>query len=184
MCIAVRYAEMEAPLQLIFKSRNGTAILDWSEYALLRDNVQHYLESSPGDARYDALHAVERAVDGEPSQVNALGLRRELQRAWPALAGLTLSQSAVSLRTLAFLTGCDRAPPVTGTAVAKLTGWPLPVVADEPQPLQARLATFVESLLTITARARPTDHVYIARSDAGEQPTLVRALKAGSAQFD
>lgn len=171
-------------MQLIFKSRNGTARLDWSEYALLRDNVQHYLESGPRQARYDALHAVERAVDGEPSQVNALGLRRELQRAWSALAGLTFSQSAVSLRTRALLTGCDRPPAVRGTVVAKPIGWPLPLVADDGQLLRARLATFVESLLMITARVTPTDDVYVERSDAGEQPMLAWALTADSSQFD
>jgi len=159
-------------------------MLDWSEYALLRDNVQHYLESGPEQARYDALHAVERAVDGEPSQVNALGLRNELERAWSALAGLTVAQSAVSLRTRALLTGCERAPAVRGTVVARLTGWPLPLVADDTQPLQARLATFVESLLTITARATPTDDVYVARSDAGEQSMLAWAVDANSSQFD
>lgn len=152
-------------MQLIFTSRHGTTKLDWSEYALLRDNVQHYLESGPGQTRYRELHAVERAVDGEPNQVNALALRRELQRAWSALAGLTLGQSAVSLRTRAILTGCDRAPPVRGTVVAKLTGWPLPLVGDDTQPLRLHLSNFVQSLLAITDSVAPTDDVYVTRTE-------------------
>jgi hypothetical protein len=158
-------------MELIFRSRYGTARLDWSQYALLRDNVQHYLESGPGQARFEALHAVEHAVDGEPTRVNALGLRSELQRAWAALAELALSRSAVSLRTRALLTGCDRAPLVRGTVVAKLTGWSLPLVADDAQLLRDRLAAFVEALLGLTECAVANDDVLVVRaSHTDHQP--------------
>lgn len=163
-------------MQLIFRSRQGTARLEWSEFALLRDNVQHYLESGPGQRGYDAIHVVERAVDGEPSEINALGLRQELQRAWSSLAGLALSQSAVSLRTRALLTGYHP-PLVRGTVVAKLAGWSLPLVADEAQPLRTRLAGFVEALLTITDGAAPSDDVHVERAVGGEPLMLAWALE-------
>lgn len=149
-------------MELIFESRRGIATLSWSDYALLRDNVQHYLETA-GQARYEQLHAIERAVDGEPSHLNALGLRREVRHAWAAFAGLTLAECAVSLRTRAFLTGCGCAPAVKGTVLAKLSGWPLPLDADDAQLLQARLSSFVETLLAITDRAEPADRVSVVR---------------------
>lgn len=155
-------------MQLIFKSPRGETLLDWAEYALLRDNVQHYLESGPGQKVFTALHAVERVVDGEPVSVSALELRRELQRAWSALADLKLAESAVSLRTRAILTGCERPPPVRGTVIAKHTGWSLPVEGDDQQPLRTHLASFVEALLAVTNSAAMGDRLRVGRADAGE----------------
>jgi hypothetical protein len=154
-------------MQLIFKSQTATASLDWSAYALLRDNVQHYLESRPGRSGFAALHEIERVVDGQPRSVSALALRRELQQAWSALAGLKLAQSAVSLRTRAILTGCDRPPAIRATVVARLTGWPLPVTGSDEQPLRAHLADFVEALLVVTDAATSTDDLYVTRVDWG-----------------
>jgi len=151
-------------MQLIFKSPRGETLLDWSEYALLRDNVQHYLESGPGQTAFAALHAVERVVDGVPGSVSAVGLRRELQRAWSALADLKLAESAVSLRTRAILTGCDRPPAVRGTVIARQTGWSLPVVGEDDQPLRAHIGSFVAALLTITECAATTDDVSVTRA--------------------
>ncbi|HVY25757.1 MAG TPA: hypothetical protein VHB79_04370 [Polyangiaceae bacterium] len=148
-------------MQLIFRTRSGAIRLDWCQYALFRDNVQHYLESGPGQKSFAALHAIERAVDGEPRSVSALELRREIQRAWFALANLTLAQSAVSLRTHAILTGCDPPCPFRGTVLAKHTGWSLPVVGDEDFPLRLYLAGFVAALLTITEQAATSDHVSV-----------------------
>jgi hypothetical protein len=151
-------------MQLIFRSRRGSSTIDWSEYALLRDNVQHYLESGPGRTLFAALHAVEHAVDGEARNVSALELRRELQRAWVALGDLKLEQSAVSFRTHAILTGCDQPPPVRGTVLAKVIGWPLPVVGHDEQLLRSHVANFIGALLTITERSEITDDVRVTRA--------------------
>jgi hypothetical protein len=153
-------------MQLIFKSRRGETLLDWADYALLRDNVQHYLESGPGQKVFAALHAVEQVVDGEPRSVGALELRRELQRAWSALADLKLSQSAVSLRTRAILTGCDHPPPIRGTVIARQTGWSLPIAGDDEQPLRTHIGSFVAALLVITDCAATTDDVSVRRDGA------------------
>jgi hypothetical protein len=106
---------------------HGACSLEWAHYALLRDNVQHYLESAPGAERFTALHAIERAVDGDAHYLRAVDLRREVQRAWTALGRLPLGESAVSLRTRALL-NLGRLPPfVRWTFKAKVTGWTLPV---------------------------------------------------------
>jgi hypothetical protein len=137
--------------------------VDWSQYALLRDNVQHYLESGPGQTSFTALHAVERAVDGGVAPLSALELRRELQRAWSALANMPLAESAVSLRTRAILCGLGL-PPVRGTFKANLSGWSLPVEGDAGDPLRKHLAPLVESLLALTDGVSADERVMVCRA--------------------
>jgi hypothetical protein len=151
-------------MQLVFQSRNGSRYVDWSQYALLRDNVQHYLESGPSQTSFTALHAVERAVDGGVAPLPALALRRELQRAWSALASLPLADSAVSLRTRAILCGFGL-PPVRATFNARLNGWSLPVEGDAGDPLRKHLETFVESVLALTDGVSTHDRVLVCRVD-------------------
>jgi hypothetical protein len=67
-------------MQLLFKTRNGTRCLEWAHYALLRDNVEHYLESGPAHSSFKALHGVKRAEDGDARYLHALELRREIGR--------------------------------------------------------------------------------------------------------
>lgn len=152
-------------MMIMFRTRNGTQRLEWAHYALLRDNVQHYLESGPGHTCFTALHSVERAVDGDVRYVRALDLRREVQRAWGALANLPLAESAVSLRTRALLAGEGVTPFVKGTFSAKATGWPLPVTGDESRPLRAYIGDFVETLLLLTDLVSPLDGMCVARAD-------------------
>jgi hypothetical protein len=141
-------------MQLIFKVRDSSARVDWSEYA-------HYLEGKSGQASFAALHGVERAVDGGVASLDATELRSDLTSAWATLGGLTLAESAISLRTRAILTGCARMPLVRGTVLASVSGWRLPVAGDGRQPLRKYLSDFVESVLAITAAATPTDDVYV-----------------------
>ncbi len=149
---------------LLFKTKNGTRYLEWAHYALLRDNVQHYLESGPGHASFKALHGLERAVDGEPKYLHALELRREIQLAWTALASLPLARSAISLRTRARLTGTGT-PHVRGTFDAHAQGWSLPVEDDPHQALRDVVAPFVESLLVLTDLVSQVDDLCVTRVD-------------------
>jgi hypothetical protein len=152
-------------MQLVFQSGNGSRCVAWSQYALLRDNIQHYLESGPGQPKFTALHAIERAVDGDVAPLPALELRRELQRAWSALASMPLAESAVSLRTRAILCGFGL-PPVRGTLKARLSGWSLPVEGDAGDTLHKHLRTFVESVLVLTDGVRAHDRVLVCREDS------------------
>jgi len=162
-------------MQLMFRTRNGTRCLEWAHYALLRDNVEHYLESGPEHCNFKALHGVERAEDGEVRYLRALELRREIQRAWMALSRLKLADCAISLKTHALLSGS--APPfVHGTFPAKANGWQLPIAGDESRPLAELLYDFVEALLYLTDGASPLDDLYVVgtRSEERGPPTTRR----------
>ena len=155
-------------MQLMFRTRKGTRCLEWAHYALLRDNVEHYLESGPAHSDYKALHGVERAEDGEVRYLCALELRREVQRAWMALGRLKLADSAISLKTHALLNGA--APPfVHGTFNAKANGWQLPIAGDENRPLAELLYDFVEALLYLTDGASALDDLCVARARAEDR---------------
>lgn len=148
-------------MQLMFTTKNGTRCLEWADYALLRDNVEHYLESSPARTTFKALHGVERVEDGGVRYLRALELRQEVESAVLALAPLRVGDSAISLRTHALLSGA--APPfVHGTFKAKASGWRLPVPGDESRPLAELLRDFVEDLLYLTDGASPLDDLRVA----------------------
>ena len=139
-------------MQLMFRTRNGTRCLEWAHYALLRDNVEHYLESGPEHCNFKALHGVERAEDGEVRYLRALELRREIQRAWMALSRLKLADCAISLKTHALLSGS--APPfVHGTFPAKANGWLAIVFPSLPSDFITKKAT------TIKARIGAMDRI-------------------------
>jgi hypothetical protein len=55
---------------LAIRGAHCTVRTNWSDYALLRDNVQHYLENGAPSERFTALHGIERAVG--PSELSAL----------------------------------------------------------------------------------------------------------------
>jgi hypothetical protein len=154
-------------MQLMFRTRNGTRCLEWAHYALLRDNVEHYLESGPARSDFKALHGVERAEDGDVRYLRSLELRREIQRAWMALSRLKLADCAISLKTHALLSGS--APPfVHGTFHAKASGWELPIAGDESRPLAELLYDFVEALLYLTDGASPLDDLCVVGTRAEE----------------
>ncbi len=150
-------------MKLLLRNSQQEGHVEWSQYALLRDNVQHYLEFGEPRNSFTALHTVERAVDGERRRVRAQELRHEVQHAWEALAGVTLEESAVSLRTRAIMTGCDRAPQVRGTVVARLAGWELPVQGLARQPLRDLMRDFVEVVLSLTENAGREDDLMVER---------------------
>ena len=118
-------------MQLAFRNTQGTVRTNWSEYALLRDNVQHYLENGAPSERFAALHAKERAVDGQVAVLDAARLRGEVLGAWYALKKFDLESTAVSLRTHLLLSGLLPPPRVRGTLLAARAGWSLPVTESE-----------------------------------------------------
>lgn len=148
-------------MKLRLKSGEHEQPIEWAQYALLRDNVQHYLELGRPHSSFAALHSFEGAVDGGRRTVRARELRKEVQDAWEALAGVLLEQSAVSLRTRAIMTGCEQAPQVRGTVVGRLAGWELPVQGESKQPLRELSRGFVEVVLSITENASRDDDLMV-----------------------
>lgn len=152
-------------IQLLLQGREQARRVEWSQYALMRDNVQHYLEFGQPQNSFAALHGLERAVDSGRGRIRARELRQEVQGAWDGLAGIKLEQSAVSLRTRAIMTSCDQAPQVRGTVVARLAGWELPVHGAASQPVRELLRGFVDVVLSLTEDASEDDELTVARED-------------------
>jgi hypothetical protein len=160
---------------LIEGSRGGVSI-DWSDYALLRDNVQHFLEGGHPSARFAAIHALEQAIDSGRTVVDAPRLRGEVLGACYGLRNLDLQDCAVSLRTRARLTRCNAPPLRRGTARAAATGWSLPAKSGTG-PVLEHLRRLVASLLAVTETAVDGDRI-VARRAGTRRPN--RAPRRGA----
>lgn len=125
----------------------------WNSYALIRDNVQHFVEQGAPSGRFSALHELESAVDGETCVVDATQLRREVQHAWQVLGDVPLARAAVSLRTRAIMTNCPERPAIRATAAARATGWELPVQEDENVEVRSAARAFFDAVSEATAAA-------------------------------
>lgn len=154
-------------MQLILKTRDGVRTCDWGSYALLRDNVQHFLEQRKPQARFAALHALETAVDSGEQRIDAARLRGEVLRAWSALWGRTFGEAAVSPRTHAIMTKCADEPETVETAVASETSWGLPLRADAETPIPRASGQFVNAVLSLTSSAQDGDWLEVRRVGAG-----------------
>jgi hypothetical protein len=150
---------------LAIRGAHCTVRTNWSGYALLRDNVQHYLENGAPSERFTALHGIERAVDGHFAVLDAARLRGEVLGAWFALKKLNLESSAVSLRTHLILSGSVPPPHVTGTLLATRAGWELPVTVGSEQALCKVLRPFVIAVLVVTETAVDGDKVVVSREE-------------------
>jgi hypothetical protein len=144
----------------------GSRACDWSGYALLRDNVQHFIEGGEPTERFTALHGVERAVDEGQCFVDAARLRGEVLRGWYALSRVPLEQAAVSLRTRAILTQSTEVPTANGTVPAQKIGWELPVDADGSERVAEAAKRFVTAVLAITERVVDGDRLEVRRYGA------------------
>lgn len=129
---------------------SGSRSCDWSVYALLRDNVQHFIESGRPGARFSALHAMESAVDEGESVVDALRLRAEIQRAAQALSQVRMEDAAVSLRTRAILTASAAQPSLRATVRARAVGWQLPTDPDGASRVIDAAHDFIDAVLELT----------------------------------
>jgi hypothetical protein len=140
-------------VKLFITSKTGTRICAWHSYALLRDNVQHYLERGEPDGRFPALHGIECAVDNGQHLIDASRLRGEVLRAWSALWKMKLERAAISLRTRALLTGNSHLPAIRGTVAAQQAGWELPVQGSDETPIPRAAQEFIRTVLLLTDTA-------------------------------
>jgi hypothetical protein len=163
-------------MKLLLSGRAGSCACEWSAYALLRDNVQHYIEHGQPGA-FAALHEIESAVDGERCAVGAASLRGEVLRAWYELWKVSAKDAAVSLRTRAILTGSVSKPAVRGTVHARRTDWGLPIEphGDVPVPMLAK--RFVAAVLSLTNNAVDGEVLVISRD--GAPPRFVARQGSG-----
>ena len=167
-------------MKLFIKGQAGTRVCDWESYALLRDNVQHYLEQGEPSCRFPALHGLELAVDAGAQTVDASRLRGEVLRAWCALWKVRLDEAAISLRTRAILTRNPELPDVRGTIAARQAGWALPLTAAAETPVPRAARRFIQTVLVLTKASVDGDELEI-RCVTSETPKVPGGALAGSA---
>lgn len=148
-------------MKLTFQCRSRSLSCDWKTFALLRDNVQHYIEHGIPSERFSALHAIEEAVDTGQKLLDAATLRGEVLQAWYALWKVPLEDAAVSLRTRAILTRCPDRPAVRCTIRAREVGWDLPIAAAAASPVARAASPFVEAVLAVTETAGDGDELEV-----------------------
>lgn len=150
-------------MQLTLSVGANARTCEWSSYALLRDNVQHFIEHGQITEGFAALHAIEHAVlDGRRS-IEARRLRGEVLGALSALDGIALTDAAISLRTRAILTSSPRLPAVRGTVRAQLAGWPLPTTPMSESSVLRAAEPFIAAVLSVTEAAVDGDDVIVER---------------------
>lgn len=159
-------------MKLLLVGRAGAGACDWSGYALLRDNVQHFMEGGEPSERFVALHAIEAAVDSGRCRVEAARLRGEVLRAWYALCRVPFSDAAVSVRTRAILTGSAERPTARGTVRASHTGWRLPGAGGDSAAVAESAKKFVATVLSLTERVVDGDTLEVRRH--GAAPRFIR----------
>lgn len=153
------------PMNLRLSGGGQQRDVEWSSYALLRDNVQHFLEAGRPSDRFRALHSIEAAVDtGCTFHIDAARLRGEVLQAWYGLRKVRLSEAAISIRTRAILTRSAGQGSARGTAVAAQVGWRLPVAAAVTASLRSVTAAFVAAVLALTEAATDGDTLAISRT--------------------
>jgi hypothetical protein len=150
-------------VKLLLVGSADSRVCDWSGYALLRDNIQHFIEGGDPTGRFRALHEIERAVDDGYCFVDAARLRGEVLRGFYALGRVQLEQAAVSLRTRAILTESTKAPTASGTVIARQVRWKLPLDLDGSVRIADAVHGFVTAVLAITERAVDGDRLEVRR---------------------
>jgi hypothetical protein len=148
-------------MQLTLTGRSGSLPCTWASYALIRDNVQHFIERGSPSERFSILHGIEQAVDFGRCSVNAAQLRGEVVRALYALKRVPMRDAAVSVRTRALLTGAAERPRVRSTVRARNAGWRLPVAAPSDQNVAESGASFLNAVLALTESSADGDTVVI-----------------------
>lgn len=163
--------QIGGPLKLVFTGRAGAGLCDWESFALLRDNVQHFVEGGVQSGRFSALHGIARAVDGDPYAVDAVRLRLEVLQAWRALWPVRVDGAAVSSRTRAIREGRPVPPggSVTGPALDEVDLTQFAAHLSEPVPKAAE--AFVATVLSLTNAAVAGDLLEVRRMPSARRPS-------------
>lgn len=152
-------------MKLVFTCRSGAALCDWESFALLRDNVQHFIEGGSQSGRFAALHEIARAVDGHACSVDAVKLRLEVLQAWSALLPVSVDNAAVSSRTRAIRTR-GQAPSDPSVTAPAMEAELLRFARDWSTPIPMAAESFVAAVLSLTKAAVAGDVLEIRRLPA------------------
>lgn len=157
-------------MRLVFRSGAGSRVCDWESYALLRDNVQHYVERGQPSTEFEQLHAIARAVDTGKCHVDAMRLRTEVLKATSALRSVQLAVAALSPRTRAIMLGDWRAVGTDQTVEARAMGWALPVPGLPSDSIPHAAEKFVGAVLAVTRTAADRELLEVDRLDDEPPP--------------
>ena len=147
-------------MSLAFSGPRGSFEIRWIVYALLRDNVQHYLEGGKPSASFTTVHQIAEALGGREVNVNAQQLHTEIARAQQALLNRPTSELAISARTRSVLTLNWPPPAERQTLLLRDTQLLLPVT-DDTDTFDDIFGALVRELLEITSEASESDVVSI-----------------------
>lgn len=151
-------------MELILSGRAGRFSCDWRSYALLRDNVQHFIEFGERSSRFEALHRIANAVDSGADTIDAPALRGEVLRAWYALWKVPMADAAMSRRSRAVLTGSpETRPGFVETVCARRVGWELPITSSATTPVPEVASSFIAAVLALTENVVDGDVLEIRR---------------------
>lgn len=135
-------------MSLAFMGPAGSCERRWIFYALLRDNVQHYLEDGTPSEAFAALHQLASALGGEAVEVSAVRLRNELVRARQLLEK-PIGELAVSERSLAVITLAWPPPAGNRTFIAAEHDVCLRAIHATDRTLGDVFGTLVDELIQI-----------------------------------
>ena len=145
-----------------FSGPKGWVEQRWIVYAMLRDNVQHYLEGGEPTGEFEALHSIAEVLGGKKLSVPARRLHEELVRAKATLACRPLSDLAISLRTRSVLSFKWPPPERAETILVSEWGGSVPMLNDTVRSMDDVFGHFVDALLQITEGASASDVVEVA----------------------
>jgi hypothetical protein len=160
-------------MKLIVKGVEGKRVFDWGSYALVRDNVQHFIENGQPNGRFPEIHGIEGAVDAGTYVADAARLRGEVLRAMTVLNTVPLNAAAQTSRTRAIMVGSHHRPGASPSVNAHAMGWDLPVSsASADASVHVAAADFIEAVLSVTSAAVDGDLLQVRR--AGAAPAFAR----------
>jgi len=147
-------------MSLLLVGPKGSFETRWIAYAVLRDNVQHHLESGRPSASFRALHAISEALGGGVTSVSATELRGCAEQARAKLASLPVDELAVSNRTIAAL-ALQPPPGERATQLARESGVRIPFLGGTIRTFEDACGALIDSILSITEGARASDRVEV-----------------------
>ena len=154
-------------MRLVFTGRAGAGLCDWDSFALLRDNVQHFVEGGVQSGRFSALHSIASAVDGHQCAVDAVRLRLEVLQAWSALWSVRVDRAAVTSRTRSVREGKPARAADSTSEPALVEMDLLPFAHDGSMPVPKAAEAFVATVLSLTKTAVAGDKLEVRRMPAG-----------------
>lgn len=116
-----------ASFTVVFASSTASYVASYVSILLLRDNIQHHLQCGRLTPGYALIHAIAEPPFPRPKPQLARHLWGEVSLGFRGIAGLQLSQLAISIRTRGLLTGVRELPAVRGTALASIVNWQVPL---------------------------------------------------------